>query len=529
MRFFNTAGPCDRRYHYMLPAAERLPDAPKLIERGMYFVVHAPRQTGKTTTLKALARRLTDEGRYTALHFSCEPGKIAGDDHVAGQRAVLGAMRQRALDDLPEALHPPQPWPAGDDANLLTEALRAWARASPRPLVLFFDEIDALRDNSLLSVLGQLRARYEQRPENAPWSVVLCGLRDVRDYKSASGGDGSRLGTSSPFNIKVESMRLGNFDAAEVAALYAQHTADTGQPFTPGALARAFELTAGQPWLVNALAYEIIDRMHVAPPEPITAEHMEQAKERLILARATHLDSLVARLGEDRVRRIIEPLLAGETLSSVTYNDDAAYVNDLGLIALEPEVRIANPIYREVIVRVLATPVEGDIRVTPRHFLGADGRLDLLEILRSFTVFWREHGRALTGALVYHEVAPQLVLMAYLQSVVNGTGFIDREYGIGRGRIDLQLRWPYHDAQGRRQWQREAMEVKVWRDKKPDPLDEGLGQLDEYLDRLGLDHGVLAIFDRRAGRRDGEDAAPPAVTFEQTRTASGREVTLMRA
>jgi len=147
----------------------------------------------------------------------------------------------------------------------------------------------------------------------------------------------------------------------------------------------------------------------------------------------------------------------------------------------------------------------------------------------AFAAFWRHHGEVLTGALTYHEVAPQLVLMAYLQSVVNGTGFIDREYGVGRGRIDLQFRWPSQDAQGQRQWQREAVEIKVWRDKKPDPLDEGLAQLDEYLDQLGLDHGVLAIFDRRSSRRESEDATPPPVTFEQARPASGREVTLLRA
>jgi hypothetical protein len=360
MRFFNTAGPCDPRYHYMLPAAERLPAAPRLIERGMYFVVHAPRQTGKTTTLMALSRQLTAAGKYAALHFSCEAAKIAGDDHVAGQRAVLDAIWDVASSVLPPELQPPDEWPTRSDAHLLSAGLDAWARACPRPLVLFFDEIDALRGDTLLSVLGQLRARYALRPDNAPWSVVLCGLRDVRDYKVASGGAGDRLGTSSPFNIKVESMRLGNFDHAEVVALYAQHTTDTGQPFTADAVARAFELTAGQPWLVNALAYEIIDRMGIAPPEPITAEHMEQARERLILARATHLDSLVARLSEDRVRRIMEPLLAGGSLSSATYDDDAAYVHDLGLIALEPEVHIANPIYREVIVRVLAARIEGD-------------------------------------------------------------------------------------------------------------------------------------------------------------------------
>jgi hypothetical protein len=535
MRFFNTAGPCVEAWHYMLPAAERLPDAPLLVERGMYFVVHAPRQTGKTTTLMALAQQLTAAGKYAALHFTCEAGEAAGDDYVAGQRAVLYAIRDAAAEKLPAELQPPPSWPAEDDAHLLGAGLSAWAQACPRPLVLFFDEIDSLRGNTLISVLRQLRGRYPSRPEHAPWSVVLCGLRDVRDYKAASGGEPARLGTASPFNIKVESLRLAELTAAQVAALYAQHTAETGQPFTDEAVARAFALTAGQPWLVNALAREIVDKMRIPAPEPITAGHVEEAKERLILARATHLDSLVAKLSEDRVRRIIEPIMAGETLSGgTTYNDDAVYVRDLGLIALGKPIRIANPIYREVIARVLATVVEDSV-VPPRHFLAPDGQLDMPAILHAFAAFWRQHGEVLTGALIYHEVAPQLVLMAYLQSVVNGTGFIDREYGVGRGRIDLQLRWPYQDAQGQRQWQREAVEIKVWRDKKPDPLDEGLVQLDEYLAQLGLDHGVLALFDRRSGRRSGHgdhvDAghAPPDVTFEQTRTASGRDVTLMRA
>ena len=47
-RFFNIAGPCVAAKHYMLPATERLPEVPMLIRRGLYFVVHAPRQSGKT-------------------------------------------------------------------------------------------------------------------------------------------------------------------------------------------------------------------------------------------------------------------------------------------------------------------------------------------------------------------------------------------------------------------------------------------------------------------------------------------------
>ena len=54
-RRFNTAGPCLPAWHYMIPAERRLPEAPSLVEQLGYFVVHAPRQTGKTTALRALA------------------------------------------------------------------------------------------------------------------------------------------------------------------------------------------------------------------------------------------------------------------------------------------------------------------------------------------------------------------------------------------------------------------------------------------------------------------------------------------
>nr|WP_241834926.1 ATP-binding protein [Pseudofrankia asymbiotica] len=404
--------------------------------------------------------------------------------------------------------------------------------------MLFFDEIDALSGQSLISVLSQLRDGYRDRPTSFPASIALCGLRDVRDCHSheiasrsrgspeaASGGDPSRLGTSSPFNIKLESLRLGDFTANEVADLYGQHTADTGQEFTPTAVARAFELTAGQPWLVNALAREIVVKLAVPATVPITVDDVEQAKERLVLARATHLDSLAARLAEPRVRRIVQPLLAGDLVALDPYDDDLAYTRDLGLIATDNPVRIANPIYREVIVRVLTTQVEANVVADPRSFILPDGRLDVALLLREFAEFWIEHGDVLTTTEHYHEVAPQLVLMGFLQRVVNGGGYVDREYGVGRGRIDLLIRRPYTDQHGKRHWQREALELKVWHPYKADPLRQGLTQLDGYLDRLGLDTGTLIIFDRRPGAPDLSDRTQ----FDTATTPTGRTVTVLRA
>lgn len=494
MKFFNVAGPCDPRFHYMIPASPRLPEAPKLIEEGAYFAIHAPRQTGKTTTLRALAAEVTAAGRYAALYFSCEAARIRQDDLAAVQGVLLHTMRTRAGIQLPEDCQPPAKWPEAPERLLLSAALSAWCAKAARPLVLFFDEVDVLTGDALITVLSQLRDYYADRPDHAPWSVALCGLRDVRDYKVAAGGDAQHLGSSSPFNIKTSSLRLSNFTKDEVQTLFGQHTAEGGPAYTTEAIDSVVSLTGGQPWLVNAIGRDLAEGH--GSETSIGPAHVEHAAAQLIRARATHIDSLLSRLREPRVRRIIEPLLAGTSAASPTYREDFEYVHDLGLVVADPQLRVANPIYREVIARELAVAVEQERLPGPQKFVGADGRLDMRALLEAFGQWWVQHGETVAAQLDYHEVAPQLVLMAFLQRVVNGGGFVDREYGIGKGAIDLLVRWPLPDGN----WQREGIELKVWHDKKPDPLEAGLAQLDGYLERLGLESGSLVIFDRRQRR-----------------------------
>ncbi|WP_437730379.1 ATP-binding protein [Sorangium sp. So ce1335] len=514
-RWFNTAGPCNPADHYMLPAEERLPAVRDLIERKAYFVLHAPRQIGKTTSLLTLAQALTREGRHVAVLVSAEVGAPFPDDPGAAELAMLAEWRGTAGAQLPVDLLPP-PFPDAPPGQRIGAALRAWAQAAPRPLVVFLDEIDALRDTTLTSVLRQIRSGYPGRPRSFPHALALIGLRDVRDYKVTSGGS-DRLGTSSPFNIKVESLTLRNFTRDEVAALYAQHTADTGQVFLPDAVDRAFELTQGQPWLVNALARQLVDVLVKDRAQPITAADVDRAKEVLIERQDTHLDSLVERLREPRIRAVIEPMLAGSTLGDVP-EDDRRFAIDLGLVrrAAEGGLVIANPIYREIIVRQLASGVRDSLPRIPATWLTQDGRLDADRLLDAFLSFWRQHGEPLLGAAPYHEIAPHLVVMAFLHRVVNGGGTVEREYAIGRGRMDLCVRHAGETL---------AIELKVWRDGRPDPLAEGLDQLDEYLAGLGLQRGWLILFDQRSGQ-------PPIA--ERTRrehasTPSGREVVVIRA
>lgn len=502
----------------MLPATERLDGfaLDRLIAQKAYFVLHAPRQTGKTTAMLEWARQLTASGDYIGVLVSMEVGAGFPDNIEAAENAVLGSWRQRIRFQLPTELHPPF-WktdaPAGQQ---ISDFLAEWSLAAPKPLVVFIDEIDALQDAVLISVLRQLRDGFSQRPTAFPSSIALIGLRNVRDYKVKSGGS-PHLNTPSPFNIAVRSFTLRNFTRDEVYTLLQQHTAETGQIFEQAARERVFALTLGQPWLVNALAKVCVEELAQDVSMSITVAHVNQAKEVLIERRQTHLDQLTDKLREERVRAVIEPILAGDVLDAVPL-DDRDYVIDLGLVRRTDAsgLAIANRIYGEVIPRVLASSAQDSLPAIRPTWLNPDGSLNPDQLLESFLTFWRQHGQPLLKSAPYHEIAPHLVLMAFLHRVVNGNGRIEREYAIGSGRIDLCLF--YGDT-------RIGMELKVWRNGNVDPLTEGLRQLDDYLDGLGLKTGWLVIFDQRSGLpKISERTATESAT-----SPTGRPITVIRA
>ena len=501
MRFFTTAGPIKPARHYCIPPLERLDlDAVlALIRDEKYFVLHAPRQTGKTSALLALRDLLNAEGVYRCVYVNVEGGQAMREDVEQVMRTILATLALRAsltLDD--EFLN--QIWSGvlaevGPGAALHT-ALTRWAAASPKPLVLLIDEIDALIGDALLSVLRQLRAGYDLRPEEFPQSVVLCGVRDVRDYRIHSTAANALIAGGSAFNIKAQSLRLGDFSQDEVQALLGQHTDETGQVFTPDALATIWTQTQGQPWLVNALADQTCFRDGAADRrDPITAAAIVAAKEQLILRRETHLDQLADKLQEERVRRIVEPLLSGAEKSEFS-TPDLEYVRDLGLIAQSDPLRIANPIYAEIVPRELTYATQSGLIQDTAWYIHADGNLDVAKLLTAFQTFFREHSEHWVKRFQYQEAGPQLLLQAFLQRIVNSGGQIEREYGLGRKRTDLLIVWPQGEHT-----RKFVIECKVLHKSLEQTIAEGLEQTAEYMDRCDAEAGHLVIFDRRAGRR----------------------------
>ena len=517
MRFFNTEGPVRPDDHYAIAPLDRadVDEFLDLIRAKRYFVLHAPRQTGKTSALIALRDLLNrgEVGSFRCVDVNVEVGQVARDDVARGIRAILSSLATSARllgDDYPDGIWPDVLARVGPE-DALKELLTRWCVANPVPLVLLVDEIDSLVGDTLLSVLRQLRAGYEQRPEAFPQSVVLCGVRDIRDYRIRSSA-GEVIAGGSPFNVAAKSLRMGDFTEAETRALMAQHTEETGQRFSEAALEAVWTQTRGQPWLVNALCAGACfdNKAGRDRSRSIEVDDIHAAREELILSRRTHLDQLAHKLEEERVRRVVEPILSG---GEVQHDGrDLEYVRDLGLIAAADPPRIANPIYREVVPRELGYVLQDSLDIEVAWYVDDDGRLDMDKLLSAFGTFFGEHAEHWLGHLgPYREAAPQLILQSYLQRVVNGGGRIEREYGLGRGRTDLLVLWPREAGQPSDLWERFVVECKVLRDTDRKSLagtvEKGVKQTLGYMAQCGAEEGHLVVMDRRTGERRGGEGA----------------------
>ncbi len=492
-RFFNTTGPCYPERHYFLPPEVRLRQAnlERYIRDELYWVLHAPRQTGKTTFLQTWMRQINASGQAIACYVSVERCQGIPDIERAIP-AIAAACVAYAERMLPSECVPKIP--ESPPTSLLDSLLSGWASlVAPKPLVLLFDEVDVLQDEALVSFLRQLRGGFASRGIGRfPISVALVGMRDLRDYLTQS-KDGLSVNPGSPFNIKQDSATLANFSRQDVVDLLGQHTTETEQIFLPEAVEAIWYWTQGQPYLVNKLADECVERItHRDASRSITADMVLDAKEYLIQARTTHLDSLAERLKQSEVKKVVQAIMAGDIDPTLTQGREFELCLDLGLVSiLGGEPSISNPIYREVLVRVLNYGMQMAVPIPEYRWQNADGTLDMDALLREFQQFWREYSDIWETKADYTEVFPHLLLMAFLQRVLNGGGRIAREYAAGRGRMDLFVEYA---GQGF------VIEIKLVRESKgrESTLREGLTQVARYRATVGGPDTptYIALFDR---------------------------------
>jgi hypothetical protein len=492
--FFNTTGPCNPEDHYMLPPAERLVGAQlhRYIRDKLYWVLHAPRQTGKTTFLQSWMREINAGTEALACYVSVERCQGVAETDKAMPDICKAIQEYAASFGLPV----PELKTAAIN-SMLIDVLMNWSSlVAPKPLIVLFDEVDVLEGDALISFLRQLRSGFAARgPGLFPVSIALVGMRDLKDYITAA-KDGTAPNPGSPFNIKSDSAVLDNFGKEDIAKLFTQRTLETGQKITPEALDYVYDQSGGQPWIVNSLFMRATMRiLDEDSRETVTVDHLTAAREQMIQARETHLDALEVRLRNNKIKRIIESIIIGDTdLSLTRTNPDVELAMDLGLITWHTETgfTIANPIYEEILTRHLNAPYHDNLPPPSTwQWKKPDGSLDMDNLLREFQGFWRKNSELWEQKVDYTEVFPHLLLLAFLQRILNGGGRIDREVAAGRGRMDLAVEYDKR---------RYIIEIKLVRSyNTPEEIrTEGLRQIAAYRDKIDPSApAYLVIFDRR--------------------------------
>ncbi len=486
-KFFNTAGPCRTELHYMVDPLQRLQGVRKLIDGQQYFSIFGPRQTGKTTCLYALMEALNHEGRYTALTVNIQVA-AGGRDSLEAMRMVAAAIYRQATLHLIEPEWPEAISEQDENFDNLQDYLSDWSRHNRRPIVLFIDEVDALSEPYFRTLMRQIRSGFEGRPRGFPQSIALVGLRDVQDYDAQTGPSSTDLpGIDTPFNIKSTSVVIDWFSPDEMDELLHQHTHITGQEFPDELREELFDITQGQPWLVNSIANLIIsDLLYSDYQELIQPQHLLTAQQLLLERRETHIDSIIKKLSEAPVKLVVEGIINGEAPDFTKFKDALAYTRSMGIVTRKPPIRFANPIYQHLALNTMCSVF---LESMPTDLVNIENywyetKLDMDEILEEFQLFYRRFAETWMARYEFKEAGRQLLFIAFLLRLTQEQAEFEWDMAVGNERCGITMTY---------QGQRSAFLLKLRHDNYS--RDEGLNQMVRYLKRMNLEQGYLLLFD----------------------------------
>ncbi|MDR2200250.1 MAG: endonuclease NucS [Deltaproteobacteria bacterium] len=502
---FNTTGPCVPSKHYMIPVLPRIQDIDEMIEGEFYFIIHAPRQSGKTTYLKLLTERINLDGNFYAINCSLATLRGTENEDIAMRKItaqINQSMRYSTVETIKDKAFLYDNLPGMNEPTIKVRTiLSKLCMELDKDLIIFFDEADCLSGSGLITFLAQIRDGYLYRdiPGNKfPRSMALVGMRDIRDYLAQARSGEPTTGVASPFNVKKEALTLANFTREEIGMLYQQHTVASGQVFESEAVDRAWYWSQGQPWLVNALAYEIVVKiLKKEYTKPVTEDSMEQAAEALIMDKHTHIDSLLERLKEPRVIRVMDSVFSGSKSKVAINSDERQYCIDLGLVVVGEgqNLQPANRIYQEVMSRVLTDPVHYALDNSIANNKYFDGPIiRISELLKNFQKYWRENADSfpkhnkLLDVFRYDEAVHVMMLFPYVQKALNGAAKVYREYAEGRGYVDILATFKEKQY---------LIEVKI---KDNFKKTQALKQIAKYLDTSGENEAWLVVFDRNRNK-----------------------------
>jgi len=348
VRSFEDAGVVDPAESYYIKRENitnsKNQDMKTMVDKGRYFSIFAPRQSGKTTFFKEFCKELEKDPTYIAIPLTFQ--KLSKYDSVEFYQYFQKNFYENLIERLKiincPQLDEVQNYLKKHEINnnltfsYLFEDLNKLIKR--KKIVLFIDEFEGMPLSELSPFLMALRDLYQDykgMSDKALYSVGLVGVRNIAQL--------SVEGTS-PFNI-ADHVEIPAFTLKNIQNLYAQYTNETNQAFTEEAAQKIFEETAGQPWLVNRLGNIVTTKVKPKTVEPITIEDAQKAIDILLKEKNNHFDNLYAKilLYKETFNKILD-----NEVKYIPYENSQSWLLQYGLIKEENDKAvISNPIYRK--------------------------------------------------------------------------------------------------------------------------------------------------------------------------------------
>ena len=499
---FNVTGNCLPSQHYMADTSVKFARILEMVEDGLYFTISRPRQYGKTTTLFQLTRTLNQNERYVALCISFEGiGDAAFEDERVFCPTFLTLLKSEAKRHKQPGLQTLLGELEQTTASFLglSEAIISLVEASEKKMVLLIDEVDKSSNNQLfLSFLGVLRDKYLNR-EDTPtfYSVVLAGVHDVRSLKLKISPDSEKK-LNSPWNIAADFEVDMNLQPAEIRPMLEEYARDRNVALDAQTLAeRLFYHTSGHPFLVSKLCKIFDEKTLPQKAERIwTTDDVDQNARQLTQESNVNFDDLSKNLDNNEdLYQLTQDVALGNRRLDFNTNDWVANLGVLyGIFAnRNGQLAIHNRIYQEVITSKMsfsAMRLNGPMlqRYDDAFWLPGN-QLNIRKVLLKFQEMMREEQNQKNEGFLERE--GRLLFLAFLKPVLNGHGYAVKEPQTSEEkRLDVFV--TYHEH-------RYVVELKLWYGEKAH--ENGLDQLTDYLDRMGLEEGYLLIFDHRKSKQ----------------------------
>jgi hypothetical protein len=462
-------------------------DIKTIIDKGRYFSIFAPRQSGKTTFLEQMCHQLHQDKTYISILLSFQNLKDVDKNpfykniekqlykKLKKRLQVVKCDKYDIVEIFLENHH------LTDHLSFMEFFWEINKIIEYKKIVIFIDEFDGIPLGELESFLTTLRTlylEYKNTRKKALYSVGLVGIRNITKLT---------VGGVSPFNI-ADQVDLPSFTLDNVRDLFAQYTEETNQPLTEDAIKMIHEETSGQPWLVNRLGTILTVNIKPETTDPIEAGEVKKAIQMLLMERNAHFDNLYEKAKQHKETFVMI------VFDNVKYNpddEDQTWLEQYGLIKRrDRKAVVANNIYKERYLETFFSESKLNEDIQLSYYTNPGEILNMNRVLLDFGKYITQIGvRAFYQTEKPYEKTGQFLLTAWLyQFERGGQGDVRYEVRSGLGRMDILLTYKQ---------KKYIIETKVNRYADMEgTIEEGIQQLTlKYMASEEVENSFLVIFD----------------------------------